>query len=142
MILFFNLLLCLIRDLTHLPHIKFCLHFLLNCCVIEFYCEHSGMTQSPESDHFFHLCASFFRSAPCGPRDQGVKFSARLVETVASLCPLVLILPPLTPPPPHQDPHPSLPGASSPSACTLLPVSSTIQTCTLCAELDWNFHGL
>lgn len=111
--------------------------FLLNCCAIKFYCELSRMTQSPDSAHFFHLRASFFRSAPCGPRDQGVKFSARLVETVASQCLLVLILPPLTPPPPHQDPHPSLPGANSPSACTLLPVSSSIQTHTLCAELHY-----
>lgn len=68
-----------------------------------------------------------FRSAHCGPRDQGVKFSARLLENAASLCPLdPLLHPPTPPPPPRQVPLPSRPGANSLSACTLLPVSFPI----------------
>lgn len=75
------------------------------------------MGQSLDGLHFCPI-----RSARFGLRGPGVKFSASLVENGACLC----LLDPLHPPPPplHQGPHPSRPGANSPLACILFQVSS------------------
>lgn len=51
------------------------------------------------------------------------------MENAACLCLLGPLHPP--PPPPHQGPHPSRPGANSPSACILFQVSSTIHAMTM-----------
>ena len=142
-------------DSTHLPQSKICSQFwfidLLYNLVLFWL---SGNVSLPDSFYLFSfLCAWSLRSAPCGPRDQGAKFSARLVETVASRCHLDPRLHPPTPPP-RRGPRPSRPGANSPSACTLLPVranllkrlyhlqagASTVSVGPLCLPLTLLFH--
>ena len=109
-------------DFIRSPQSKLRPHF----CFIDLLCNLGYLTPREASDNisFLSLHPRSHRSAPCGLRDQGVKFSARSVETAASPCPPdPRPLPPTTPP--HRDPRPSRPGANSPSRCSLFPVRAS-----------------